>query len=302
MMLSKLRVKHPFLYALLIFVIFALSMSIVGGIISGVHMAISPDGSKPPTMPLMLACEIVVAIVLCVVLKKSGRIRLLTKTGRGFKGGIATGAYILVLGVFLVVGTIVGTQMVGGFTVDFGGGSIVCMVAMISIGLTEEIEARALIGEPFLEHFGTKREGVIRAVVASGLIFGVMHIVNALEAPLPDTLCQMTLSITAGMMYGAIYFRSGNLWSCVVLHGFNDICSSIQLWLFNGGNGNILSSTGDFSIDSVVFTLVLAAIDLAVACFLLRKSKIGEVAQTWPEIAEDGGMASDADGAVKTAW
>ncbi|WP_321971146.1 CPBP family intramembrane glutamic endopeptidase [Paratractidigestivibacter sp.] len=288
--MSKLRVTHPFLYAVVIFLIFGFTMqlaSLVATMVFTVAFGNEPIVESAST----LFGEIAAGLVLCAVLRGAGRGCLLTKKGRGFVPGLAIGGYCFVFFAFVACEEIVELMSAGAFSINLAPASAVCVLSMLAVGVTEEIEARALIGETFLEHFGTTRDGALRAAVASGLIFGLMHITNAIDAPFWDTVSQVILCFTGGILYGVIYFRGGNLWSIALIHGLNDVFASLDTWLVNGGASPAMVDTG-FSAIALAVTLLVGALDIAVSLYLLRKDRAGEVAKTWPEISESGGWAT----------
>lgn len=74
-----------------------------------------------------------------------------------------------------------------------------------------------------------------------------------------------------GVLFAAIYFRTGNLWVLVFLHGAQDAASLLAGGLYGTEN----MSTAVSSYDSTMLLSVL--VYLIPTFFLLRKKKIGEV-------------------------
>ncbi len=290
-MLKNLRIKHPFIYAICIFLIFGVTMQVASiFFLISFTLALGESGASAASPLATIGGELIAAAVLIFVLWRSGKIGLLSKRGKGFWRSLAVGGYCFVfIAVMTVMGLVESVESADGSggAVNFAAASVVYIISMMCVGFTEEIEARALIGETFLEHFGTAREGVIKACVVSGLIFGIMHTSNALDAPFADTFSQVILCITGGILYGAIYFRTGNIWAIMFIHGLNDVGASAAIWLLNGGM-EVASTTTGFSVEMLALTAAIGACDLAAAFFLLRKSKAGEVAKYWPEIPEQG--------------
>lgn len=293
-MLAKLRRSYPLLFAVLIYVIFFVGMNAMGLLERIVVQSFfGGEVTAVADQLLEIACELVPALVFVFVLSRIGRLGLLTKKGTGFVRGLAVGGYCLVFIVFITWQALM-IAMMENTPVNFAPASAAYIVAMLMVGLTEEIEARVLIGETFLEHFGTTRAGTIKAVVVSGLIFGVMHLTNALHGDLPGTLVQVMLCITGGVLYGAIYFRCGNLWSIALIHGLNDVAAGTTEWLFNGGI-SIERAASAFTATDLIYPLIIGALDLSVAFFLLRPKKAGEVAKYWPEIEPGEAAEKDVD-------
>ena len=281
-MLAKFRLSHPFLFAVLIYLIFFVTMN---GTSIPAMLAIMAfcggDAGAVGEQVVQIICEVVPALLFCLILWRTDRLGLLTKKGRGLVAGLKVGGYSLCFILVVLAQTLLAAS-VNGYEVNFTVASVVYVPAMISVGVTEEIMARGLIGETFLEHFGTARAGAIKAAVASGVIFGAMHLTNAMDGRLPETMLQVCLCVTGGILYGAIYFRGGNIWSIAIIHGLNDVVAGMAEWLFNGG-AHISSSTG-IELGDLVLVAIIGALDLIAAFYVLRPSKADEVRESWPEI------------------
>ena len=82
---------------------------------------------------------------------------------------------------------------------------------------------------------------------------------------------QCVFAGSLGVLFAAIYFRTGNLWVLVFLHGAQDAASLLAGGLYGTENMSIAVS----SYDSTMLLSVL--VYLIPTFFLLRKKKIGEV-------------------------
>lgn len=282
-MLAKFRTVHPFLFAVLIYAIFFVGLNGTGALAGlVVERLVDVEVSDMTIQLTEIVCELVPALLFALVLSRVGRLGLLTKKGKGFLRGLAVGGYCLGFIAFVAFQT-VAVALEEGYGVNLTAASFAYVVAMLLVGVTEEIEARALIGGTFLEHFGTSRSGAIKAAVASGLIFGAMHLTNALAGDVPGTMIQVALCVTGGILYAAVYFRCGNIWTVALIHGLNDVAAGTTEWLFNGGASiEVVSSA--ITPEVLVYPVVIGVLDLAVAFFLLRPAKAGEVARYWAEI------------------
>ncbi|MDO4848521.1 MAG: type II CAAX endopeptidase family protein [Coriobacteriia bacterium] len=291
-MLARIRVAHPLLFALIAYLVFFLGLNGMGRVTGVlVDTCFGGDAGILGGLLVDMACEAVPALLLYLVLFRTGRLGLLTKKGRGFAAGLRTGGYCLGF-----IAAAAGQALLAGFAQGYGinlaGASVVYVLFMLMVGVTEEIVARALIAETFLEHFGTAREGALRAALASGVIFGAMHLTNAIGGNLPGTMIQVSLCVTAGVLYAAVYFRSGNLWSIVLIHGLNDVAAGTVEWLFNGGAYLPTTSTGIEPADLVI-PIIIGVLDLVAAFYVLRPKKADEIRQAWPEIQAPEIQASE---------
>lgn len=59
---------------------------------------------------------------------------------------------------------------------------------------------------------------------STSILFGLVHFLNILKgAALSDTLWQCISAVGIGVMFGAIYFRTGNIVLCMILHTLHDM-------------------------------------------------------------------------------
>ena len=142
---------------------------------------------------------------------------------------------------------------------------------MMLVGIAEEFLFRGVIAETLLEHFGTSRGGIWKACLLSGLLFGCAHLTNLLSSAPLGVLMQCIFAASLGVLYAAIYFRTGNLWVTVFLHGGMDIISMLVGGLY--GTESVAESVSSYDASMLLSVLVY----LIPAAILLRKKKIGEV-------------------------
>ena len=142
---------------------------------------------------------------------------------------------------------------------------------MMLVGVAEEFLFRGVVAETLLEHFGTSRGGIWKACLLSGVLFGCAHLTNLFNSAPLGVLMQCVFATSLGVLYGAIYFRTGNLWVTVFLHGGMDILSMLMGGLY--GTETVAESVSGYDITMLSSVLVY----LIPAAFLLRKKKIGEV-------------------------
>ena len=82
---------------------------------------------------------------------------------------------------------------------------------------------------------------------------------------------QCVFAASLGTLFAAVYFRTGNLWVTVFLHGAMDISSMLIGGLY--GTTTLSESVSGYDA-SMLLTVVVYLLPVA---FLLRKKKIGEV-------------------------
>lgn len=144
----------------------------------------------------------------------------------------------------------------------------------VLIGLSEEFLCRGWIQNEMLERFGNNRKQVILSLILSGLLFGLMHISNFfLGQGAIETIAQIIQTVAVGFLFGAIYYRSKNIWLVVFLHAFWDFAVMTgDLNLIK--DCTFLNPTFKASLASLLGSIPLATIFVTTAIYELRKSKI----------------------------
>lgn len=134
----------------------------------------------------------------------------------------------------------------------------------LAIGLLEELLFRGILQPLFLDLL--RKKGVIWAVIANSAAFGLWHFINLLGgADIGSTLMQVGYSFLIGAMLSAVFLRTGNIWTGVILHAVFDF----------GGLLVERLGTGNFQdIPFWVLTAVCGALCFAhVLLYLIRLNK-----------------------------
>lgn len=77
-----------------------------------------------------------------------------------------------------------------------------------------------------------------------------------------------------GVLFAAIYLRSGNLWICIIIHALVDFGGLMASGIF--GNGDMTDMIGSLSVLNLVVTVPLFLVPCIV---LLRRSKLDEIVE-----------------------
>lgn len=160
-------------------------------------------------------------------------------------------------------------------------GIILGIINILGIGFREETIFRGIIANNLGIAYGKDARGVWKAVILSGLIFGLSHLANVFHGvDILRALIQTASACALGIYYAAIYFRGGNLWALVLLHCITDagglFRSAFTTAATAAGQVNELSVTG----------LVMVPVYIAIAVFLLRKKKMDAVLENLNQAAE----------------
>ena len=269
-MLKRLRRAHPVRYCLLTEVVFLAVLMVVPVLLVLLLVLLGVDLTRVDDYFLSAIQELLGALVAVFFLKKTDRLGLLRRRGSGFFNGILVGMFPFAMICYTLYG-----KLLFGMPTDrplrTGWQIAWYFIGMFTVGVAEEFLFRGVIAQTLLEHFGTSRAGIWKACLLSGLFFGGAHLTNILSSAPFGVLMQCVFAGSLGVLLAAIYFRTGNLWVLVFLHGAQDAASLLAGGLYGTEN----MSTAVSSYDSTMLLSVL--VYLIPTFFLLRKKKIGEV-------------------------
>lgn len=273
-MLLRLRSKHPVLYCAIAEALFLAALRLGQlAVVLGLAVLINAGALGVEVIDNAYLFEIIIELIGAAVpvalLWRTGEAKLMRRRGSGFFNGMLVGMWPFVLIAYNMMVQIIyspsDVQPNPPLQIVF------YIVYMFAVGMAEEFLGRGVIAETLLEHFGTTRAGVWKACLVSGLIFGAGHLVNMLSSAPFGVLMQCVFAATLGVIFAAIYFRTGNLWVTVFLHMFMDISA---LW-YDGVYSIQSAADTVSSYDlSMLYSLLIYGIPTII---LLRKSKIGEV-------------------------
>lgn len=270
-MLKRLRKNHPIGYCIGAEVLFLVSLIATSYLVAILLLLFRFDLAYADDYLLGCIQELVGVGVAVLLLKKTGKGTLLRQRGCGFCNGLLVGMYPVALLAYNLYSQLMFGLPENGTLLPLW--RILSFVAnMLLVGVAEELLFRGVIGETLLEHFGTSRSGVWKASLLSGLLFGCAHLTNLLSSAPLGVLMQCIFAASLGVLYAAIYFRTGNIWVTVFLHGGMDVLSMLVGGLY--GTESVAESVSSYDLTMLTSVLVY----LIPAAFLLRKKKVGEVA------------------------
>lgn len=261
------KLSHVFIFCFSIILLFdavgsGLYYSLVTTVSSGKPVAILyfSNGIK----------NFMVALIGIFILRKIGKINILKDKGKGFWRGILTVSIPSVFLTFAIFRAIMGAA---------GSQSLEVIVSMIfmcfSVGVLEEIYFRGIIFNVIDDYFGHRNEcEVWKTVVLSGFLFGFAHLViSEGMSGFVLSLSQSIVCIGFGILFGAAYMRSRNIYSLMFFHALWDIFGISQA--FTADNNSVASGPSqDFDWISTIIQLIVY---ILIAMFLLRKKKMQEI-------------------------
>ena len=273
-MLKRLRKAHPILFCILAEVAFLASLFVTDLVFTLVLVFLRVDISGLDTYLYSALQELVGVLVAVLFLARTGRTGLLRRRGSGFFNGLLVGMYPLVFIGYTAFGSLVLGRPENGVLQP---AARICtfLVSMAMVGVAEEFLFRGVVAETLLEHFGTSRTGVWKACLLSGVLFGAAHLTNILGSAVFGVLMQCVFAASLGTLFAAVYFRTGNIWVTVFLHGAMDITSMLIGGLY--GTTTVAEAVSGYDA-SMLLSVLLYLIPTA---FLLRRKKLPEVQLYW---------------------
>ena len=282
-MLSKFRESHPIWFCLgaaVVFMAFGFALSYL---LSFIPYFAGED--MMANQVLVIVMETLTSLLMLLVLRQIHRTELATRRGSSFKNCLLVSLCPLILSALsLAVQLSVAAE--GGEKLRPVGYIVAYVLSMMMVGVSEELMARAVIAETLLEHFGTDSlKNVWKSTAISALIFGLLHLTNMLSInSVKGVLIQAMAAFTGGILYAAIYYRTGNIWVTVLLHGLNDVIAGIGAGVFtyeeSVASGIESLGGADWNV------LVLPTIEALTGIYLLRKKKLPQLQQCWIGLVE----------------
>jgi len=206
-----------------------------------------------------------------------------------FKGALREYAAGFVLGGLMVCISVAGIAALGGLrTLSVAPASIIALPLLmhVTVGLIEEMMMRGIFFRVLQESVGSWL-----ALLASGLVFGAMHLVN-------DNVSVLGIADTAvaGVFFAAAFLLTGRLWLCAALHaGWNFFQEGIFSLAVSGHevkaglfvtelSGPDWLTGGAFGIEGSAVDLVFAV--LVTAAMLLLAQRLGRIVRpTWARVS-----------------
>jgi membrane protease YdiL (CAAX protease family) len=263
---SKKKKMNMFLFFVIMLIIFLFVMEVLFTIFGGV-LSITLFDYKYGTTAIS---EMLFVFFITIVLIIAGNGYIFKEKKIGFFRGLYIGLPMLLFSVINLISSI--TDAVEGLKL---ANLVNLMFFTYLVGLAEEFLCRGWVQNEFIERFGDNRKGVILSIFLSSLIFGFMHLTNALVTPqgLFHTMMQILQAIASGFLLGSVYYKTKNIWVVAFLHGFFDF--ALMLSEVNLIKDCVPNTTTPLIILGIVSSLLLVVFYLFSAFFALSR-KSGE--------------------------
>ncbi|MCR5502939.1 MAG: CPBP family intramembrane metalloprotease [Lachnospiraceae bacterium] len=159
---------------------------------------------------------------------------------------------------------------------EFGIGNVlIAFLRAFAPGFSEEFMFRGLGIANFMRTI--KEEKQITTIwILSSVVFGLIHILNgAVGADPVAAIIQSIYAIGVGLILGAVYLRTGNLWPTIIGHLTVDFMEFIRGDMSKSGGLMIGMGIGDW------ITIAASVVAVFLAIRLMNKKYYPEIMELW---------------------
>ena len=247
---NKMNKKNKLLFFLLMCLVFFVIFEIVFTIFGGVLLTTLPNYKYGEET----LGELLLIIFMVIVLIVFGNSYVFKEKKVGFFKGLLIGLPMLLFSIVLLVGSIF--DSIEGLNL---ANLINLIMLCAGVGIAEEFLCRAWLQNEFMENFGSDRKGVVYSIICSSIVFGVMHITNGIFSTqtMFETFLQIIQALGSGVLFGAVYYKTKNIWVNAFLHGFFDFSIMLsEVNLIKDCTNNYVKSS-DMAIGIISSILVI---------------------------------------------
>lgn len=260
---NKQKKKNIVLFTLLMIFVFFLVLEVLFTIFGGVLMSTIERYKYGRD----ILGELLLVVYMFIVLIVAGNGYIFKDKKIGFFRSLYLGLPMLIFSCLLLISSI--AEAYKGFSI----GNFVNLLFLCGlVGVAEEYLCRGWLQNEFIERFGSTKKGIIASIIVSSIVFGIMHITNALFTTqgFVTTLFQILQAVASGFMFGVIYYRSKNIWTVAFLHGFFDF--SIMLSEVNSIKDCISNEAAPYYVlTGLIGSLVIAMFYIFSSLFAMSR-------------------------------
>ncbi len=132
---------------------------------------------------------------------------------------------------------------------------------ILLLGLAPAVFEEVVFRGIFIHNLRESGRSDMAALLIPALIFGAVHMTNAVNGDIAQALVQTGYAVVVGLVFGAIYIRTGDLFSVILAHAVTDITS------------RVFAATINTSTTVLMAFMVMLALEAAYAFWLVGKKK-----------------------------
>ena len=150
------------------------------------------------------------------------------------------------------------------------------LFTVLCVGIREECIYRGIIQNIVAKKYANSVKGIWITAIVGAVIFGLMHLGNLFVGVEPAAVfAQVPSAAVTGLVFSAIYLRSGNLWAVILLHTLIDTVGLLP--------STFLGSTLTDDLNQMSWswiTVIFWVAYVGYAAFLLRPSKCKQICES----------------------
>lgn len=238
--MTKIYNKNKLTFSLIWIGIYVVIASVADSLSESIGTA------KIITAPMLIA----MSVVLMLWIKKNG----LTKDF-GLTGTVQWNGSVMY---YIPLMVLITANLWNGVTLNMPIPDTVLYIAsMIFVGFIEELIFRGFLFKALCE------SGIKKAFIISSVTFGIGHIVNLVNgAEFLPTILQIISAVVIGFMFTLIYYKTKNLWPCIITH-------------------SIFNSLSAFGVESgvigrIISCVAICVISISYSVYLIKSMKEGQ--------------------------
>lgn len=157
------------------------------------------------------------------------------------------------------------------------------VISGLAPGITEEIIFRGLIVSNLMRIRKNNNLSIYLIVVLSAVPFGLLHLANiGMGADIPYSIAQSFFAICIGILYTAVYLRTGNLIVPIISHAITDMAGLANSQYMGSKVVGLIAQTP--SLNDYIFIMVGSIILLVSGLYYIRKYKWDDIDKVWDDI------------------
>lgn len=295
--IQRFTAKHAFITALLgVIVLYYILFGLVFSLTK--YMLPPLEGSIADSMALIVGV-LVYSLLLILIFRCAYPLSLLglRRQGLGYGSKLALlGLVCSSLPIFLIWFL---PEITAPISITATG--LLGMVSVLFLAFQEELLFRGVILTVLMQGMGNSRAGIYRALLWSGLFFGLAHIAPSgipTSGFMVLSLSKIITSLSFGVFSGAIFLRSGNLWAAALLHGLSNVLFFLPGFLQNGDYSFTASYSEAYAdaramglaeilVPELIWPVVLSLPLLILGLWLARKAPLTVKEEAPPIVPEE---------------
>ena len=98
---------------------------------------------------------------------------------------------------------------------------------ILILGLAPAVFEEVVFRGIFIHNLKVSGKSDMAVLLIPALIFGLIHLTNAVNGDIAQALVQTGYAVVVGLVFGAIYIRTGDLFSVILAHAAVDITNRV---------------------------------------------------------------------------